>query len=299
MGLYFLAGCSTIKNLLPEDVVVEKWEVLPLENYTLKRSGENNFSLFYNKEPVLEFIIGHEFRVYKKFKKSYVSLYCRKYQYYQNSKECELVQFSKTKYKYVKETGRKKYIGRAENRTSQFNFIGTKIYMLDGWDRQKIEKSLFQHIKYLEEYEKLNTVLGFHEFIDKYTKEKFDPDNLIIIAKKKVSELKNSPAEIALRQEEARKQNELRKKQEMKKKRRLEKFAQAKNNTEIFRQNIEVGSRSNCGLVVSVKNNIAEIQTSEGLMWLAISEIYPSYLNRCKIINGVYVHNALKLSSFN
>lgn len=287
IGLYFLLGCSTKKNIEQEGVIVESWEVLPIEEYRIERNGETDFVLFYNDEMVLKFITGSKSRVYKKFQRSYVSLYCRNYQYYSESKECELEQFSKTKHKYIKETGKKRYIGRAENRTSQFHFIGTKLYVVDGLNSQKTVMSMSNHINYLREYEKLNTVSDFNDFSSKYIVQNFDPDNLITLEKQK-----------ELLQKDAIKQEELRKKEAIKYKRQLEQLTVAKSNTEIFRKNIEIGNRSNCGLVVNVKSNIAEVQTPEGVMWLAISEIYPPHLSQCKIVNGVYVHNPLRLSSF-
>ncbi|MFW8589698.1 hypothetical protein ACOI22_02735 [Glaciecola sp. 2405UD65-10] len=55
-----------------------------------------------------------------------------------------------------------------------------------------------------------------------------------------------------------------------------------------FRENLQIGDESHCGLVVEIKKSIAQVESPVGLKYLQISQLYPAGLTRCTFINSVY-----------
>jgi len=57
---------------------------------------------------------------------------------------------------------------------------------------------------------------------------------------------------------------------------------------EAFRNKLEVGDTSHCGLVIEVKPPIAKIQTAIGEHWLKVKQLYPANTKPCRFVNGIY-----------
>lgn len=55
-----------------------------------------------------------------------------------------------------------------------------------------------------------------------------------------------------------------------------------------YRQRLASGDDSNCGLVVEVKENVVQIQSMEGAVWIKRDQIYPSDTANCRFYNWTY-----------
>lgn len=57
-----------------------------------------------------------------------------------------------------------------------------------------------------------------------------------------------------------------------------------------FRQHLKIGDDTHCGLVVDIRRTIAQVQSSIGLTWLKIDQLYPAHegFATCEFVNGVY-----------
>lgn len=55
-----------------------------------------------------------------------------------------------------------------------------------------------------------------------------------------------------------------------------------------FRQKLESGDDSHCGLVIQRKGDIAQVETMIGPKWLKVSQLAPPGTRRCTFLNGVY-----------
>jgi hypothetical protein len=58
---------------------------------------------------------------------------------------------------------------------------------------------------------------------------------------------------------------------------------------EEFRSSLSEGDMSHCGLVISLKPTLAEVQTPEGRIWIRRDELYPPESTKCMIENGQHV----------
>ncbi|WP_420590335.1 cell envelope integrity protein TolA [Bacterioplanoides sp.] len=56
-----------------------------------------------------------------------------------------------------------------------------------------------------------------------------------------------------------------------------------------FREQLQEGDESHCGLVVEVKSKVVMVQSVIGQVWIKRNEIYPDGEARCRFVNGRYI----------
>lgn len=55
-----------------------------------------------------------------------------------------------------------------------------------------------------------------------------------------------------------------------------------------LRASIRMGDDTHCGMVVSVKKPIVEVQTVVGIRWFRVDQLFPIGIRECQFLNGVY-----------
>lgn len=56
-----------------------------------------------------------------------------------------------------------------------------------------------------------------------------------------------------------------------------------------FRTTVKLGTETHCGMIIQLRDTLAEVQTSSGNYWLRIDQLYPPNVVDCRFLNGVYV----------
>jgi hypothetical protein len=59
-----------------------------------------------------------------------------------------------------------------------------------------------------------------------------------------------------------------------------------------WRKTVKVGIESHCGLVIQVRPSITQVQTTNGVHWLRLDQLFPPGV-KCAFVNGVYVEPRL------
>lgn len=136
--------------------------------------------------------------------------------------------------------------------------------------KQKEQEAEFSRTQiYREAFRTAQSSVELDAFIKKYQ----DNDPEALVPKAKVMQ------NMVLRREDAN-----RKREEADERLRIETFRKG---IVSFRQNLQVGDESHCGLV-EVKKPVAKVQTMIGEHWLKIEQLYPENKAACRFINGAY-----------
>ncbi len=122
---------------------------------------------------------------------------------------------------------------------------------------EKAKKLKEKHalIAYEKDYKSASSLFDYEKFITKYNRFNFDPKSYIKKLENKIFIIKKN-AFIA--------------------------------RVKAFRKSLSEGDVSHCGLVVNVRDKLAQVQTMNGLHFILINQIYPDSLATCLIRNNIY-----------
>ncbi|MFY8300517.1 hypothetical protein AAEU28_17260 [Pseudoalteromonas sp. SS15] len=135
---------------------------------------------------------------------------------------------------------------------------------------QKIYKKLLNE-EFERDYKNLTSISSYERFASKYSNNRSSLKNLAWLeaAENKIIEHNKQQEELrlaSLAKEKA-------------------KFISQVNT---FREKMNEGDFSHCGLIVERKNKVAKVQTMEGAIFIRIDQLYPKGLAQCHFYNGVY-----------
>jgi len=146
-----------------------------------------------------------------------------------------------------------------------------------------------KHYRYTQAFSAARSSQQLQAFIDQYRND--DVDGLVIQAQsllsvrleeERIDREKQALTAEAARQEQQR-QAQL---QQQERSRRAEEL---RTRTVHFRQALQPGDDSHCGLVVEVKKPVVRVQTMIGEYWLRIDQLYAACDHDCRFISGQYV----------
>jgi hypothetical protein len=139
-----------------------------------------------------------------------------------------------------------------------------------------------KHYRYTQAFSAAHSSQQLQGFIDRYRN--YDPDGLVTEAQ--------SLLPTRLEQEQADSEKRMlatavaREQEQQERSRRA---AELRTRTDHFRQALQPGDDSHCGLVVEVKKPLVKLQTMIGEYWLRIDQLYAAGDHDCRFLNGRYI----------
>lgn len=142
---------------------------------------------------------------------------------------------------------------------------------------------------YTQDFTAARSAKQLQAFIDRYRDD--DPDGLVSKARASLpvqlekERIESERAAVAAELVAQKKKRDT----ELAEQARIHRADQLRMRTAQFRQSLQPGAESHCGLVVEVKKPLVKLQTMIGEYWLRIDQVYGAGDHDCRFVNGLYV----------
>ena len=147
-----------------------------------------------------------------------------------------------------------------------------------------------KYYRYTKEFSAAQSSEQLQAFINRYRND--DPDGLVTKAESsfgaRVEQERIESERRVLEAELARQRQE--REAERAQQERSRRDEQARERAAQFRQSLQPGDQSHCGLVIEVKKPLVKLQTMIGEYWMRIEQVYPAGNHDCRFINGQYIY---------
>lgn len=213
--VFFVSGCvstdtdsnsSNSANENVSNIYTDKYDSLPTVNFSIERTNDDKFNLLYEGQVISPLYQTsrhylHSTKGHIIFKNAYIYAYCKEktgYQFY----DCGISQT--TEHNYLLINGKIKADPDTPSvyKTRVYNLIGHTLYDHGDSDNpSRASKEEYRHIQYSKAFDYAKNAHGmtvkqqlieYKQFINKYEKENFDPDNLVDKAKAEYSQIQQS-----------------------------------------------------------------------------------------------------------
>ncbi len=172
------------------------------------------------------------------------------------------------------------------------NLINEAVVQTDLFNMIESKKNTFEKILYERLFYEAKTISDYDSFIAKYSLN--DEKNFVPIAIKKRDELKIEQK--LVEEEKQKKEIEQKRIKEEMDKAIAEASQKAKKErikeVEYFRETLAVGTTTNCGLIVEMKESLVKVyypvQNYGNEHWIKRNELFPQHYN-CNFFNGKYI----------
>ena len=146
-----------------------------------------------------------------------------------------------------------------------------------------------KHYRYAQDFGTAKTSAQLQSFINRYRDD--DPDGLVSKAQRSLEEVREQErieGERRAREAELSRQRQERA-ADLAQRETARRAEAVRLRTARFRQSLQAGDQSHCGLVIEVKKPLVKVQAMIGEYWLRTDQVYAAGDHDCRFVNGQYV----------